>query len=150
MTRITVTSPSFEDGGTIPARHSKLQGNVSPELMWSGVPDDAAELLLLVEDPDAPSGTWLHWLVTGIDPSAGHVAEAAAPTGGSAWRNDFDENGYGGPQPPEGDKAHRYFFRLYALSGPVELPEQPSADDARSAAEKLALAEGVLLGTFQR
>jgi Raf kinase inhibitor-like YbhB/YbcL family protein len=150
MARIELNSPAFGDHELIPARHARDRDNVSPALQWSGVPDGAAELLLMCEDPDAPSGTFLHWLVTGIDPTTTGVAEGQVPRGGQEWINDFGEKGWGGPQPPRGDDAHRYVIRLYALPRPVRLPAEPSVANVRDAVDATALASGTTVGRYQR
>ncbi len=148
MAQIDVHSPDFDDDDFIPRRHGHRDENVSPALEWDGVPGDAAELLLLCEDPDAPSGTFLHWLVTGIEPTATGVAENDTPPGGREWPNDFGESGWGGPAPPSGD-AHHYVFSVYALSNPIDLPVDPSAADVRQAAEDITLGRGTLTGLFR-
>ena len=150
MAGIELRSTAFNDHTFIPGRYAHDGQNQSPALQWSGVPEDASELLLLCEDPDAPRGTFLHWLVTGIDPSAGGVGEGQTPAGGRDWPNGFGETGWGGPQPPPGDRPHRYFFRLYALSQPPQLPEQPTADDVHQAVDEAALASGAIVGLYQR
>jgi Raf kinase inhibitor-like YbhB/YbcL family protein len=106
-------------------------------------------LVLLCKDPDAPTGPFLHWLVTGIDPASGGVLEGQAPPGGRVWPNDFGEKGWGGPQSPAGDDAHRYFFRLYALPGPVGLPGEPTAAQVHRAVDDAALACGTTVGLYQ-
>ncbi|MGH3656571.1 MAG: YbhB/YbcL family Raf kinase inhibitor-like protein [Micromonosporaceae bacterium] len=150
MAGIELRSTAFNDNTVIPHKYAHDGQNVSPALEWSGVPDDATELLLLCEDPDAPSGTFLHWLVTGIDPTTGGVAEGRTPQGGREWPNDFGETGYGGPQPPRGDPPHRYFFRLYALPEPPRLGPRPSAEDLHAAVDGTALASGNTVGLYQR
>ncbi|NYI03632.1 YbhB/YbcL family Raf kinase inhibitor-like protein [Allostreptomyces psammosilenae] len=150
MSGIELRSTAFNDHAIIPERYSKTGENVSPELEWSGVPDGAAELLLICEDPDAPSGTFLHWLETGIDPHARHIGPGERPPGGTAWRNGFGEDGYGGPQPPVGDPPHRYFFRVYALDEPVHLPGAPSPEEVHEAIRGHELASGTLVGLFGR
>ncbi|WP_030990303.1 YbhB/YbcL family Raf kinase inhibitor-like protein [Streptomyces sp. NRRL WC-3744] len=150
MSGIELSSTAFSEHSRIPRRHAKDADNVSPPLTWSGVPDDAAELVLLCEDPDAPSGTFLHWLVTGIDPRTGGVAAGETPQGGRPHRNGFGEPGWGGPRPPVGDDAHRYFFRLYALPAPVSLPDRATARDAHAVLDARQVAEGTLVGLYQR
>jgi Raf kinase inhibitor-like YbhB/YbcL family protein len=150
MPGIELRSPAFTDHDTIPSQHAHDRDNVSPALQWSGIPDGTAELMLVCEDPDAPSGTFLHWLVTGIDASTGGVDEGQVPRGGHEWPNAFGETGWGGPQPPVGDKPHRYFFRLYALPEPVRLPANPSLDAVHRAVEESALASGTTVGVYQR
>jgi Raf kinase inhibitor-like YbhB/YbcL family protein len=150
MAGIELCSPAFSDHDLIPRRHAHDGGNRSPALQWSGVPAGTVELLLLCEDPDAPAGSFLHWLVTGIDPTASGVGEGQTPPGGRQWANGFGETGWGGPQPPVGDNAHRYFFRLYALDRPVRLPAAPTVDDVHRAVDDAALASGILVGLYQR
>lgn len=150
MEQLEVRSSTIDDGGRIPDQHSHDGPNVSPAIEWVGVPQDAAEIVLMCADPDAPSGTFLHWLVTGIDPHTGGVAQGRTPEGGREWPNDFGEVGWGGPAPPPGHGPHRYQFEVYALSQPVELPERPSADDVRRAVEDTTIAQGALLGRYER
>lgn len=145
---LTLRSSAFTDSAFIPARYSKDGGNERPDLEWSGVPEGSQELVLLCVDPDAPAGTWLHWLVTGIDPATTRL-DPQSPAG-TEHGNDYGEHGYGGPQPPVGDDAHRYLFRLYALGEPFGAPEPGDADAVRSWLDGQALATGTLTGLYQR
>jgi Raf kinase inhibitor-like YbhB/YbcL family protein len=111
---IQIESPVLSEGEAVPARFTCDGENVSPPLRWSGVPDDAKELRISVTDPDAASGSFTHWLVTGVDPSATEVEEGTVPAGGMEGRNDFGDTGYGGPCPPKG-APHRYVFSVEAL-----------------------------------
>jgi len=110
-----VGSSALSDGGTVPFRFTCDGDNISPPLSWSGVPEDATELRISLRDPDAPGGTFTHWLVAGIDPSSSGVDQDAAPAGGVEEMNSFGERGYGGPCPPRGDSPHRYVFAVEAL-----------------------------------
>ncbi|MFP8907877.1 YbhB/YbcL family Raf kinase inhibitor-like protein [Streptomyces atacamensis] len=150
MAGIDLRSSAFSGEAFIPSRYAKEGDNVSPPLSWSGVPDGAAELLLLCEDPDAPTGTFLHWLVTGIDPACEGVEAGGTPRGGTPRTNGYGEQGWGGPHPPAGDPAHRYFFRLYALSEPVSLEDGASADEVHAAVEGRQLAGGTIYGLYHR
>lgn len=150
MDPIELRSPAFSDHAPIPARFSRDGENTSPTLEWSGVPDTAAELVLLCEDPDAPGGTFVHWVLTGLDPSLTGLAEGEVPAGAVEGANDYGGTGYGGPQPPVGDPAHRYFFRLHAVAEPLGVEPGASADDVRRAMEGKELARGTLVGTYQR
>ncbi|MEV5438482.1 YbhB/YbcL family Raf kinase inhibitor-like protein [Streptomyces sp. NPDC052682] len=150
MAGMELGSTAFDDHSFIARRYAYEGDNISPPLSWSGVPDDATELLLLCEDPDAPSGTFVHWIVVGIDPRSGGMEAGESPPGGTALVNGYGEQGWGGPHPPPGDEAHRYFFRLYALSGPCVLPDAPSAEQVHEAVEKQQLASGTLVGLYQR
>jgi Raf kinase inhibitor-like YbhB/YbcL family protein len=150
MAGIHVRSSAFEYNDLIPHRHSRDGENVSPDLAWSGVPEGAAELLLLCEDPDGARRTLLHWLVTGIDPACTGVEAGATPKCGRVWCNDFGEFGYSGPQPPVGDQAHRYFFRVFALAEPLRLPRHPSAANVHRTIRGAELTSGALVGRYQR
>ncbi|PZM92438.1 MAG: YbhB/YbcL family Raf kinase inhibitor-like protein [Actinobacteria bacterium] len=147
---LEVRSSAFSDHDLMPERMSRDGGNVSPPLEWSGVPDEATELVLLVEDPDAGRVPALHWLVTGIDPSSRGTTEGEVPPGGHEWPNSFGGVGWEGPCPPFGDDPHRYFFRLYAVAEPLPLPERPTAPDVHRALRDRQLASGNLVGTFAR
>lgn len=146
---IELHSPRFNDQEAIPATYSRIGDNVSPPLEWSGVPQEARELALVCEDPDAPSGTFTHWIVTGIDPASTGIRTGEVPTGSTQHRNDFGDQSWDGPQPPVGHGRHRYFFRLFALPEPVR-PRAAKAREIRSELESKAVAEAHLVGTFER
>lgn len=150
MAGIELASTAFNDQDLIPRRHTKDGEDLSPPLTWSGIPDGTAELVLLCEDPDAPSGTFLHWVVTGIDPDSRGVEEGHTPPAGSPGTNGFGSTGWGGPRPPAGDKPHRYAFRLYALSEPVALSDGADADTVHRAVDHRKLAVGTLVGRYGR
>jgi Raf kinase inhibitor-like YbhB/YbcL family protein len=150
MAGIQLRSPSFGDHQPIPARHAKDHDNLSPPLEWSGVPAGSVELAVLCEDPDAPRGSFTHWVLAGLQPTATGLAEGEHPAAAVEGRNDFGEEGYGGPLPPVGGGPHRYFIRVYAASAPLGLVAGASADDLRRALEGKELASGTLVGTYQR
>jgi Raf kinase inhibitor-like YbhB/YbcL family protein len=150
MAGIMLRSTAFNDHDLLPGRFSREGGNLSPPLQWAEVPDSARELVLMVEDPDAGKTPFLHWLVTGIDPATGGTDEGAVPMGGREWPNDFGQTGWSGPHPPQGEEAHRYFFRLYALDRPLELPTNPHAPDVHRALAGQEIASGTTVGTFYR
>ena len=147
---IELTSPAFEDGGTIPEKHTRLGGNVSPPLAWSGVPADAAELVLVVQDPDAPSGTFTHWILARLDPDLDGLDEGEVPDGAVEGSNDFGEDGYDGPQPPVGDPPHRYVFTLHALGDESGLGPSAGSDDVDAAVESFGIDRGQLTGRYGR
>jgi Raf kinase inhibitor-like YbhB/YbcL family protein len=147
---IALRSPAFSESTLIPARFSHEAGDVSPPLEWPDVPDGTVELALLCEDPDAPNGTFLHWLVTGIEPSTRSIREGQAPPGATAWRNGYGSDGYGGPMPPVGDDPHRYAFRLFALGSPLGLRPGADLDAVRDALDEKHLATGTLTGLYAR
>ena len=109
-----LTSPAFSEGETLDVRFTCDGEDLSPPLAWSDVPEGTSELRLSVTDPDAPSGTFTHWLVTGIDPAAAGVGQGAVPPGGTEQPNSFGDAAYGGPCPPKG-APHRYVFTIESL-----------------------------------
>ena len=112
---IEVRSSAFSEGDTVPVEFTCDGDNVSPPLSWSGVPEGVAELRISVRDPDAPSGSFTHWLVSGVDPASTEVGQGMVPTGGTVEGNSFGDSAYGGPCPPQGDDPHRYIFTVEAL-----------------------------------
>jgi len=147
--KITVSSPAFDAGGTIPRRYTCDGENVSPPLDFSGVPGDAAELVVLVEDPDAPRGTFVHWVVWGIDPHATALGAGEVPSGAVEGRNGFGKRGYGGPCPPKGT-PHRYVFSVFAADGRPALSEDASADEVKHALAGHVTGSGTLVGRYGR
>lgn len=143
---IVVTSTAFAEGAPIPAAYSCRDRNVSPPLAWSGVPPEAAALALVVDDPDAPRGTYTHWVVLDIPPTVTSIGEGAVPAGAVQARNSAGNARYDGPCPPSG--THHYRFAVYALSGPLGLADGASLDVAVNAISDRAIATGTLTGTF--
>jgi Raf kinase inhibitor-like YbhB/YbcL family protein len=141
-----ITSPAFEFDGAIPAKHSCDGANVSPPLSFAGAPEGTRSLALVVDDPDAPVGTFTHWLSWGIDPGVDGLSEGqAAPREG---RNGFGTTGYVGPCPPGG--RHRYFFRLHALDTDLDLEPGADRDELERALEGRVLETAELMGTYER
>jgi Raf kinase inhibitor-like YbhB/YbcL family protein len=148
MTEFVLQSSGFEHKGAIPARYSCEGDDFSPALSWSGVPEGTRSLALIVDDRDAPVGTFTHWLAWGLDPAAEGVGEGeAAPVEG---RNDFGIGGYRGPCPPPGHGHHRYFFRLYALDFDPYLKPGATKRELERALEGHTLAAAELIGTYER
>ena len=151
---LTVTSPAFRPGGPIP-RHFTGDGmDVSPPLAWAGVPPEAKSLAVVCEDPDAPRGTWVHWLLYDLPRGTRALPEAvpADPDlddGSHQGTNDFGYVGYGGPAPPRG-AAHRYVFTVYALDAELGLPAGAKKAEVLAAMAGHVLAEGAVEGTYQR
>jgi Raf kinase inhibitor-like YbhB/YbcL family protein len=108
-------SPALSEGDPVPVQFTCDGDGISPPLSWSGLPEDTSELRLSLTDPDAPRGTFTHWLVTGIDPSSSGVDQGMVPAGGTEEGNSFGERAYGGPCPPRGGGSHRYIFTIEAL-----------------------------------
>jgi Raf kinase inhibitor-like YbhB/YbcL family protein len=143
-----LASSAFADGQPIPRRHSCEGEDVSPPLFWTGIPEGATSLALIGDDPDAPGGTFTHWLGWGLDPAAGGLGEGeAAPVEG---RNGFGESGYRGPCPPPGHGPHRYFFRLHALADELELEPGASKTEVEQALAGRSVAVAELMGTYER
>jgi Raf kinase inhibitor-like YbhB/YbcL family protein len=147
---ISVTSPDFGDGDPIPPELSCDGDDRSPPLAWQGVPAGAAELALVVDDPDAPGGTYVHWVVFHVDPASTGVAVATVPPGARQARNSAGHARYDGPCPPERDGAHRYRFTLYALDRSVDAGDGADLGDVLAAIGGAAIAKGTLTGTFDR
>lgn len=152
--KIDVTSTAFQEGQPIPAQYTADGKDVSPPLSWGGVPAGTRSLALVCEDPDAPRGTWTHWVLFNLPADAaglpeGVPPEAKLPSGAMQGTNDFHKVGYGGPSPPPG-KPHRYFFKLYALDTALSLPSSTTRQQLQSAVQGHVLAEGQLMGTYGR
>jgi Raf kinase inhibitor-like YbhB/YbcL family protein len=157
VTAFELTSPSFDHMGEIPRRHTCEGKDVSPELRWSGVPDGARSLVLIVDDPDAPDPaaprmTWVHWVLYDIPADASALSEgvtaAALPPGTKQGRNDWKRAGYGGPCPPIG--RHRYFHKLYALDSELGDLGEPSKAELERAMQGKVLARAELVGTYEK
>jgi Raf kinase inhibitor-like YbhB/YbcL family protein len=145
---IAVRSSAFAEGATIPTRYTCDGDDDSPELSWSGVPSDAKELALVVDDPKA--GHYVHWTVVGIPPTVTGAAEDEEPEGGTELANSAGDDDWMGPCPPEGDGVHDYLFAVYALDAPLGLADDATPDEVRTAIGEHALARGVLTGRFGR
>jgi Raf kinase inhibitor-like YbhB/YbcL family protein len=144
----SLTSSAFESGDEIPTRHTCDGDGVSPPLVWSDAPEEARSLALVVDDPDAPGGTFTHWLAWGLAPDAGGLEEGHAPP--VEGRNDFGKIGYGPPCPPPGHGAHRYSFRLYALTADLDLEPGAGRDEVDRLIGDHELAVAELMGTYER
>jgi len=153
MTMI-LTSTAFRDNESIPTKFTCDGEDLSPPLAWSGVPEGAKSLALICDDPDAPAGTWVHWVLYGLPPDMASLPEGVPAKGLTApgarqGRNDFRRTGYGGPCPPPG-KPHRYFFKLYALDSAPALKPDATKKDLEQAMEGHILAQGQLVGRYHR
>jgi Raf kinase inhibitor-like YbhB/YbcL family protein len=148
MGELRITSPAFASGEAIPARYTCDGADVSPPLAIAGVPEQARSLALVMDDPDAPVGTWVHWVEWNIDPKTREIPENGSPPGGVEGRNSWHRTGYGGPCPPSG--SHRYFFKLYALDALLDLPSGAGKTELERAMRGHVVAEGELMGTYRR
>jgi Raf kinase inhibitor-like YbhB/YbcL family protein len=152
--QLFVTSPAFTNSGVIPERFTCSGEDASPPLRWTGIPADAKTLVLIVDDPDAPSGVFTHWVVYNINPDSGGLTENALTVSNPSANysqavNDFGHNGYSGPCPPPG-APHHYHFKLYALSSALHLPDDSKVKQVEDAMQGHILATGEMIGTFAR
>jgi len=148
-----LSSRTFAARGEIPVRHTCEGDDVAPPLQWRGVPDAAASLVLIVDDPDAPDPaeprmTWVHWVIYDIPPAATELPEGGQPlpAGTREGLNDWGRHGYGGPCPPVG--RHRYFFKLYALDRMLPALARPTKAAVEQAMSGHVLAQAELVGTY--
>lgn len=143
---------AFADGAAIPTLHTCEGANVSPALEWSGEPAGTQSFALIMDDPDAPGGTWNHWLLYDIPASVHSLPQGAKPeAAGMSGTNDFGRPGYGGPCPPPGHGPHRYFFRVYALSAPsLGLPAGAKRAQIEKALAGRVLGEAQYMGRYER
>ena len=146
---LTLSSDAFKNGGDIPSRFTCDGAGTAPALSWSGAPEGTKSFVLIVDDPDAPSGTFVHWVVVDLPASTTSLAEGGTlPAGARTGKNDFGKVGYGGPCPPSG--THRYFFKLYALDTALGLNPGATKADLLAAMQGHVLAEGQLMGRYGR
>jgi Raf kinase inhibitor-like YbhB/YbcL family protein len=150
---ISVSSSAFQEGGTIPAKYTCDGNDVSPPLKWTGAPEGTKSIALICDDPDAPMGTWVHWVMWNIAPSVRELAENVPPKpdlpdGSRQGISDFRRPGYGGPCPPSG--VHRYYFKVYALDTVLDLPTGAKKADLLKAMKGHILTEGQLMGRYSR
>jgi Raf kinase inhibitor-like YbhB/YbcL family protein len=151
---LEVKSPDFPSGGTIPKQFTCDGADLSPALQWSAPPTGTQSFALIADDPDAPVGTWVHWVIFDLPANLRSLPQAVPkrdqlPDGSLQGRNDFGKVGYGGPCPPPG-KAHRYFFKLYALDTKLNLPSSSTKKDVERAMQNHVLASGEYMGRYSR
>jgi Raf kinase inhibitor-like YbhB/YbcL family protein len=149
----TIKTTAFPNAGTIPKKYTCDGPDLSPELTWAGAPAGTQSLALIADDPDAPVGTWTHWIIWDIAPGT-TLPEGVAKTetlkdGVRQGKNDFKRIGYGGPCPPPG-KPHRYFFKLYALDSKLDLKAGASRNELESAMKGHVLSQAELMGRYGR
>jgi Raf kinase inhibitor-like YbhB/YbcL family protein len=150
---INITSTAFEEGGMMPKQYTCDGQDVSPPLAWTSVPDGTQSLALICDDPDAPMGTWVHWVLFNLPAEVKELSEHVPPkktleNGAKQGKNDFRKIGYGGPCPPGG--THRYYFKLYALDTVLHANPGIAKQELLNAMEGHILAEGQLMGKYTR
>lgn len=152
-TQMKLFSPAFDEGEAIPKKHSCDGEDISPQIAWSGAPEGTKTFSLIVDDPDAPGGTWVHWVIYNIPSETLSFGESVPANeklndGTLQGINDFKKIGYGGPCPPGG--THRYFFKLYALKDTLDLNPGATKKELLKAMDGKILAEAQLMGTYGR
>lgn len=150
---LELSSAAFAEGQPIPARYTCTGDDISPPLVWRGAPAGTQSFALIMDDPDAPRGTWVHWVVYNLPASVTALPEAIRadgdlPGGAVHGRNSWGRNDYGGPCPPSG--THRYFFKLYALDTTLNLAPGASKEALLQAMQGHILAQGQLMGTYKK
>ena len=150
---IIVTSSAFEEADMIPSKYTCDGENISPPLQWEALPKATKSIALISDDPDAPMGVWVHWVVWNIPVAAGGLAEnvppdKVLPNGAKQGITDFQRHGYGGPCPPSG--THRYYFKVYALDTEINVVNSSTKAELLCAMEGHIIAEGQLMGKYQR
>jgi Raf kinase inhibitor-like YbhB/YbcL family protein len=146
IVEMNLTSSAFAQNEAIPLQFSCDGDDISPELIWSGIPESSASLVLIMDDPDAPVGTWDHWLLFNMPPDLKGLPLGG--TAGSDGNNSWNRTGYGGPCPPGG--THRYFFKLYTLDTTLDLPAGTAKVALEAAMESHILGQTELMGTYTR
>lgn len=151
---IQITSTAFADGQPIPAKYTADGADISPPLVWTNTPAGTKSFALVTDDPNAPAGIWVHWVIYNLPPTAMTLAEDTPklpqlPDGASQGMNSFKKASYNGPAPPPG-KVHHYFFKIYALDAALDLKPGATKADLLNAMDGHVLAQGQLMGTYQR
>lgn len=146
--QLEVTSSAFAQGEAIPQKYTCDGEDVSPPLAWTGAPESVASYALIMDDPDAPAGTWVHWVLFDISPQTTQLAEDVPATVGVQGNSSWNRTGYGGPCPPSGE--HRYFFKLYALDTTLGLEAGATKEEVLQAMSDHVVAQGELMGTYSR
>jgi Raf kinase inhibitor-like YbhB/YbcL family protein len=141
-----ITTSAFKDSDYIPEPYSREGGDRSPPISIDDVPSEAKSLAIIMDDPDAPKGTFTHWIVFNIDPNLRTISEGTVPQNAVLGKNDWGQTGYGGPRPPSG--THRYYFHVYALDCILPLKHGATRSEVEKAIEAHVVANTVLMGKF--
>lgn len=143
-----ISSPVFGNNQTIPPKYTCDSENISPLLQITDVPENTQSLVLIVDDPDAPTGTWVHWTLWNIDPKTREIAGNAVPAGAVQGITSFGKPGYDGPCPPSG--SHRYIFKLYALDTKLDLPASTNAKILEGKIQNHIIDQAQMIGLYKR
>ncbi len=155
---LSIRSTAFDHNAPIPKKYTGDGQDVSPPLSWSGVPEGAKELALIMDDPDAPTPEpWVHWVIykipagaTGLPENVAKTEAPPQPAGAQQGKNSWPNTGYGGPAPPRGHGVHHYHFKLYVLDDPITVAAAPTKTQLLAAMQGHILAQGELIGTYER
>jgi hypothetical protein len=148
MDTLRISSSAFGNNALVPVKYTCDGEDIAPPLSIEGVPEKARSLALVVDDPDAPAGTWVHWVVWNIDPKTAEIPEGSVPQGARQGMNDFRRLDYGGPCPPSG--THRYFFKLYALDTLLDLEKGADKAALERSLKGHLLAQTQIIGLYRR
>jgi Raf kinase inhibitor-like YbhB/YbcL family protein len=148
MKGLQIISPAFKHNEFIPKKYTCDGEDINPPFRIEDIPSKAKSLSFIVDDPDAPAGTWVHWVVWNINPDTREIKENSVPKGAQQGLNDFRKNDYGGPCPPSG--THRYFFKLYALDTMFNLGSKAKKSDLEEAMKGHILEKAELVGLYRR
>jgi hypothetical protein len=148
MKGLQLVSSAFKHNEYIPKKFTCDGEDINPPLLIDNIPSGAKSLALIVDDPDAPIGTWVHWVVWNIDPNTREIKENSVPKGTQQGMNDFRKHGYGGPCPPSG--THRYFFKLYALDNMLDLGANAKKSDLEKVMKGHILEKTEIIGLYKR
>jgi Raf kinase inhibitor-like YbhB/YbcL family protein len=146
MSALKISSPVFANNGNIPAKYTCTGKDVNPPLLIEDVPAKAKSLALIVDDPDAPGGTWVHWVLWNISPGTGEIREGTVPAGALQGLNDFRVNEYRGPCPPSG--THRYFFKVYAMDAALNISQNSTKTGVEKAMRGHIIGQAQIIGLY--
>lgn len=145
---LKISSPAFENNGYIPSKYTCDGMNINPPFLIENVPASSKSLALIVDDPDAPTGIWVHWVLWNINPETKEIKENDIPSGAKQGLNDFRKSNYGGPCPPSG--THRYFFKLYALDTILNIGQNSTKADLEKAMKGHIVEQARIIGLYKR
>lgn len=148
MAALQITSPAFQNNGNIPRQYTCDGKDINPPLVIENVPKGTKSIAVIVDDPDAPVGVWVHWVLWNIDSNTKEIKENAVPQGAVEGMNDFKRHAYGGPCPPSG--THRYFFKVYALDTMLDISPNSQKSALKKAMKGHVLTEGQIVGLYKR
>lgn len=148
MDTLKITSPAFQNNSHITSKYTCDGEDINPPLMIENCPQATKSIAIIVDDPDAPVGTWVHWVIWNIAPNVKEIKENTVPQGAVEGMNDFRKHSYGGPCPPSG--THRYFFKVYALDTVLGISPNSNKADLEKAMKGYVLAQGQIIGLYKR